>query len=102
MYKIHTMLSLDQYTGFEWDKGNIDKSHQKHGITPNEAEESFLDDFEIISYWHEEFNLVIRDCNTNNDFSRGYYIEPHLKDKFIYEQSIRRKLADFINEFTQN
>ena len=58
-------------------------------------------DFEIISYWHEEFNVVIRDCTTNTDFSRGYYIEPHIKDKFIYERSIRQNLANFINEFTQ-
>jgi len=29
---------------FEWDKGNIDKNYQKHGITPNEAEEVFLDE----------------------------------------------------------
>ncbi len=29
---------------FEWDKGNIDKNYQKHWITPNEAEEVFLDD----------------------------------------------------------
>ncbi len=29
---------------FEWDKGNIDKSYVKHGISPNEAEEVFLDE----------------------------------------------------------
>jgi uncharacterized protein len=38
------MLSLDKYKGFDWDKGNIDKSYQKHGITSNEAEEVFLDE----------------------------------------------------------
>ena len=27
---------------FEWDEGNIDKSHEKHGITPKEAEELFV------------------------------------------------------------
>ncbi|MBI5452271.1 BrnT family toxin [Candidatus Gottesmanbacteria bacterium] len=37
------MLDLSQFTEFEWDKGNIDKSYEKHGITPNEAEEVFLD-----------------------------------------------------------
>jgi len=42
------MLSLDKYKGFEWDKGNVDKSYQKHGITPNEAEEVFLDEKAII------------------------------------------------------
>ncbi|MEA3355065.1 MAG: BrnT family toxin [Patescibacteria group bacterium] len=42
------MLSLDNYKGFEWDKGNIDKSYQKHGVTPNETEEAFLDEKAIV------------------------------------------------------
>lgn len=41
MYK---MIDLGKYREFEWDKGNIEKSFQKHGITPNEAEEIFLDE----------------------------------------------------------
>lgn len=44
IYIICTMLSLSKYKEFEWDKWNIDKSHKKHGITPNEAEEAFLDE----------------------------------------------------------
>jgi uncharacterized DUF497 family protein len=28
---------------FEWDKGNLHKSYQKHGITPEESEQIFLD-----------------------------------------------------------
>lgn len=38
------MVDLSKLAGFEWDKGNIDKNYIKHGITPNEAEEVFLDD----------------------------------------------------------
>ena len=38
------MIDLTKITGFEWDRGNIDKSYQKHRITPNEAEEVFLDE----------------------------------------------------------
>lgn len=38
------MLDLSKITGFEWDKGNIDKSYQKHGITPNETEQVFTDE----------------------------------------------------------
>lgn len=38
------MIDFKQLTGFEWDKGDVDKSYQKHGITPNEAEEIFLDE----------------------------------------------------------
>lgn len=37
------MIDLDKVTSFEWDKGNVVKSYTKHGITPNEAEEVFLD-----------------------------------------------------------
>ena len=37
------MLSISKIKEFQWDKGNVDKSYQKHEITPNEAEESFLD-----------------------------------------------------------
>ena len=37
------MLDLNKLTEFEWDKGNIDKSFKKHNISPNEAEEIFLD-----------------------------------------------------------
>ncbi len=33
---------------FEWDKGNLDKSRRKHGITTEEAESVFLDDNAIV------------------------------------------------------
>lgn len=42
------MPTFDPYTGFEWDKGNFDKSYKKHGITSSEAEEIFLDDNAIV------------------------------------------------------
>jgi uncharacterized DUF497 family protein len=29
---------------FEWDKGNLDKNYLKHGVTPKEAEEAFIED----------------------------------------------------------
>lgn len=38
------MIDLRKILGFEWDKWNIDKSYSKHGITPNESEEVFLDE----------------------------------------------------------
>lgn len=37
------MLKLDKQKNFDWDKGNIDKSYLKHGITPRQAEEAFVD-----------------------------------------------------------
>lgn len=36
------MRALPKVITFEWDKGNLDKSYQKHGITPKEAEEIFV------------------------------------------------------------
>jgi uncharacterized protein len=52
------MVDLNQLAGFEWDKGNIDKSFKKHGVTPNESEEVFLDKdillFEDVKYSKQE------------------------------------------------
>ena len=42
--KIFTMIDLDNAKGFDWDKGNLDKSFEKHGISPNQSEEVFLDE----------------------------------------------------------
>jgi len=42
------MPAFDSYTGFEWDKGNLDKNYKKHGITPSEAEEPFLDEHAVV------------------------------------------------------
>ena len=38
------MVRLPKVLEFEWDAGNIDKSYQKHGITPNETEQVFTDE----------------------------------------------------------
>jgi uncharacterized DUF497 family protein len=38
------MPVLSKIKGFEWDKANFNKSYQKHGTTPNETEEIFLDE----------------------------------------------------------
>lgn len=44
IYKIFTVFDFGGIKEFEWDKGNIDKSYEKHGITPKESEEIFLDE----------------------------------------------------------
>ncbi|KKQ41153.1 MAG: hypothetical protein US60_C0046G0004 [Microgenomates group bacterium GW2011_GWC1_37_8] len=36
------MRVLPKTISFEWDEGNLDKSYEKHGITPKEAEEIFV------------------------------------------------------------
>jgi uncharacterized protein len=37
------MIDFGNIVGFEWDDGNIHKSADKHGVTPREAEQVFLD-----------------------------------------------------------
>lgn len=36
------MLDLSKIKGFEWDKGNVDKSWIKHKVSNREAEEAFV------------------------------------------------------------
>ena len=38
------MIDLSKFKSFQWDKWNTDKSYEKHGITPKESEEIFLDE----------------------------------------------------------
>ncbi len=38
------MSGLNEVKEFEWDQGNLNKSYRKHGITPKESEEIFLDE----------------------------------------------------------
>ena len=42
--KIFTMIDLENTKGFDWDKGNLDKSSEKHGISSSQSEETFLDE----------------------------------------------------------
>ncbi len=43
------MLKDTTAVEFEWDRGNLDKSYKRHGVTPNETEEIFLDENILIS-----------------------------------------------------
>lgn len=42
------MKVKDQEIEFEWDKGNLDKSRRKHGVTPEEAESVFVDENSVV------------------------------------------------------
>lgn len=35
-------MRLPKVLVFEWDEGNIDKSYEKHGVSPKETEEIFI------------------------------------------------------------
>lgn len=59
---------------FEWDKGNLDKSYAKHGITLKEAEEVFFDERSFVlpdvkhSQKEERFIVVGRSLGGLNLF----------------------------------
>ncbi len=36
------MISLPEFEGFDWDRGNIEKNWQSHNVTPQEAEQVFF------------------------------------------------------------
>lgn len=36
------MIDWGQVRGFDWDRGNASKSHDKHRVTPAEAEQVFF------------------------------------------------------------
>jgi len=75
------MISWGEIKGFEWDKGNVDKSHQKHGIIPKESEEVFLD-----------ANLqIIRDIKHSQKESRFIVIGKSFKKKVLFVAFTLRK-----------
>ncbi len=38
------MIDFKKIIGFEWDDGNSQKNHDKHGVTQGEAEELFFNE----------------------------------------------------------
>jgi hypothetical protein len=59
---------------FEWDKGNLDKSYFKHGVTPSETEEIFVDEESLVlpdikhSEKEERFIILGKTANKVNLF----------------------------------
>lgn len=43
------MFNFDEITGFEWDKGNIDKNPGKHGVSNIETEQIFFNEPVLIT-----------------------------------------------------
>ena len=56
-------------------------------------------DYPVISYYYEEFDLVIKDCATGSEFSKMYNIEIKTKDKFNYEVDIRAAIKKYMELF---
>jgi hypothetical protein len=36
------IVSLPEFSGFEWDAGNINKNYESHHVSPQEAEQVFF------------------------------------------------------------
>ena len=75
------MIDLGKYTGFEWDKGNIDKNIEKHGITLKETEEFFLD----------ENLLLIEDIDHSQKEKRYIAIGETVQSKILFAAFTLRK-----------
>lgn len=75
------MVDLTRFSGFEWDKGNIDKSFQKHGITAREAEELFLD----------ENVLLVEDVKHSQREERKIAIGKNARQKLLFAAFTVRK-----------
>ena len=61
MDKIHKSL-LHQCSGFDWDKGNINKSWLKHKVSPAECEQIFFNHL-----------LVIQDDKIHSKTEKRFY-----------------------------
>ena len=87
MNKVHKEL-LNRCTGFDWDKGNIDKNWLKHKVSPTESEQIF-------------FNrplIVQEDIHQSTTENRFYALgKTNLKRELFIAFTIRRKLIRIIS-----
>ena len=75
------MIDQSKIKCFEWDKGNIDKSYQKHSITPNQSEEIFLD---------KELKIV-RDVRHSQKEARYIALGKSFEKKILFVVFVIRK-----------
>ena len=56
-------VSLPEFTGFDWDKGNVEKNWESHKVSPQEAEQVF-------------FNrpLIVADDVKHSETERRYFV----------------------------
>jgi len=87
------MFDLKKIVGFEWDEGNIDKSYKKHRITPNEAEEVFLD----------EDTLLLEDTKHSKQEERFEAIGKIIKGSILFLAfTLRKEKIRIISARTAN
>ena len=99
------MIDVTKLLGFEWDKGNVDKSYKKHGITIREAEEAFLDknvflQEDVKHLEKEERFIAISRTSTDKTLSSIFIIRnqkiriistriANKKERRLYEEKIK-------------
>ncbi len=99
------MIDVSKLADFEWDKGNIDKSYQKHGISIREAEEAFLDKHvflqeDIKHSEREERFIAISKTSSNKILFSIFTIrnrkiriisarKANIKERRLYEEKIK-------------
>jgi uncharacterized DUF497 family protein len=44
------MARINNFTAFDWDKGNLEKSRRKHAVSPGECEEVFFNEPVFVFY----------------------------------------------------
>lgn len=89
------MIDLNKIEGFDWNGGNFDKSYKKHGITPNEAEEIFLDNDvllqEDIKHSQKETRLIAIGKTESENTLFVVFIERENKIRIISARVANKK-----------
>lgn len=94
------MTGLPDILEFDWDQGNLNKSHRKHGITPEESESVFADTDSLVlpdvghSEAEERFSLI-----GNSNIGRHLYVVFTVRQKKIRIISARRMHREEVEKY---
>ena len=98
------MIDLVKIIEFEWDEGNIDKSFKKHAISPNEAEQIFLDKDlllqEDIKHSQAEERFIAIGKTEKNQILFVVFIERENKIRIISARAADKKKGGYMKKKT--
>ena len=88
---------------FEWDKGNLDKSSRKHGVTPEEAESVFTNEDSVVlpDETHSAVEKRFAIFGTSN-FNRYVYVIFTIRNNKIRIISARRMHREEVEKYDKN
>ncbi len=79
-----------EFSGFQWDDGNRDKSRLKHGVLPKDAEECFFNDPVItVDTKHSTEEEVRYALLGETDEGKRLFIAFTMRDKLVRVVSAR-------------